>query len=103
MAARPNLIAWPRLNFDALGAFSFDQLGEFCGSLWGGKAHRTMLLSGIEFLADEGMYHIVLQFSPEAQQCQKVSLSHKGWPKWVNTVLLWLGTPTALILSALAG
>jgi ABC-type uncharacterized transport system permease subunit len=27
---------------------------------------------------------------------------HKGWPKWVNTVLLWLGIPTALILSALA-
>ena len=61
-----------------------------------------MLSSGIEFLADQGMYHIVLQFWPEAQQCQKVSLSHRGWPKWVNTVLLWLGTPTALILSALA-
>ena len=68
----------------------------------GGKAHRTMLLSGIEFLADQGMYHIVLQFWPEAQQCQKVSLSHRGWLKWVNTVLLWLGIPTALILSALA-
>ncbi len=26
---------------------------------------------------------------------------HKGWPKWVNTVLLWFGIPTALILSAL--
>jgi len=26
---------------------------------------------------------------------------HKGWPKWVNTVLLWLGIPTALILKRL--
>jgi hypothetical protein len=31
-------------------------------SLWAGAAHRTMLRSGIEFLADEGMYHIVLNF-----------------------------------------
>jgi hypothetical protein len=26
----------------------------------------------------------------------------RGWPRWANTILLWLGVPTGLILAVLA-